>query len=82
MNVEASANLMIGQDTLVLETMHVTVNLPLQIGHAPAPVDKKEANGQNNLQTRSGEVAPVADVGKSEALHHLMQVLHVLSGGG
>jgi hypothetical protein len=33
--------------------MNITVNLPLQIGHAPAPVYQKQPNGEDNFQAGS-----------------------------
>ena len=35
-----------------------------------------------DLEAGAGEVAPVADVGEAEALHDLVQVLHVLPRHG
>ena len=43
-----------------------------------SPIDEKERDGEDDLDARPGEVAPVADVGEPEALHDLVQVLHVL----
>ena len=43
-----------------------------------SPIDEKERDGEDDLDARPGEVAPVADVGEAEALHQLVQVLHVL----
>jgi hypothetical protein len=43
----------IGQHTLVQEAMNITVNLPLQIGHSPAPVYQKQSNGEDNFQAGS-----------------------------
>ena len=40
---------MVGQDALVLEAVDVAVDLPLQVWHAPAPVDQEEPDRQNDL---------------------------------
>ena len=45
---------------------------------AHSPIDEKERDGEDDLDAGPGEVAPVADVGEAEALHELVQVLHVL----
>ena len=44
-----------------------------------SPIDEKERDGEDDLDAGPGEVAPVADVGEAEALHELVQVLHVLA---
>ena len=44
-----SSDLMVGQDALVLEAVDVAVDLPLQVRHAPAPVDQEKPDRQNDL---------------------------------
>ena len=73
---------MIGQDAGVRESVHVALDLPFEVGHAPAPVDEEEGDGEHDLERGAGEVGPVADVGEAEALHDLVQVLHVLPRHG
>ncbi len=53
---------MIGQDTFMLQSMNVTINLTFKIWHTPTPIDQEEANGQDDFNASTGQVAPVADV--------------------
>ncbi len=77
---ERISYLVIWQDTGVPQSMDVAINLPFEVGHAPAKVDEEESNAENDLQASAGQVRPVADIGKSEALHDFMQIFHILSG--
>jgi len=45
-----STRLVIGEDAAVRQTVDVTLDLPLEVGHAPQPVDQKERDGEDNLQ--------------------------------
>lgn len=53
---------MIGQDTLVLQSMNVTINFTFKIWHTPTPINQEQANGQDDFQAGAGQVAPVADI--------------------
>ena len=75
---DVPVELVVGQDAGVTEAVDVALDLRVEVGHAPAPVDEEEADGEDDLQAGAGQVAPVADVGEPEALHDLVQVLHVL----
>ena len=35
---------MIGKETGMLESMYITLDLSLQVGHTPTKVDKKKSN--------------------------------------
>ena len=45
---------MIRKNTFVLQSVHIAVDLPLKVRHAPTPVDQEEADGQDDLQTCPG----------------------------
>ena len=45
---------MIGQDAAVSESVDVAVDLTLQIGHSPTPVDQEQGSGQPQLQAGAG----------------------------
>jgi len=52
----------IRQDTLMFQSVNVTVNLSFKVGHTPTPVDQKEANGQDDFNACTRQIAPVADI--------------------
>ena len=58
----------------LLQTMDIAVNISLKIWHAPAPINKEETDGQEDLEDCSGEVAPVAHVAESERLEKMRSV--------
>ena len=47
---DVKVELVVGEHTDVLDAVHVAVDLPLQVGHAPAPVDEEEPDAEENLQ--------------------------------
>ena len=54
--------------------MDIAVNISLKIWHPPAPINKEETDGQEDLEDGSGEVAPVAHVAESERLEKMRSV--------
>jgi hypothetical protein len=48
----ANGHLVVGQHAFVLEAVDVAVDLPLQVGHPPAPVDEEQSDGEDDLQAR------------------------------
>ena len=54
--------------------MNIAVDISLKIWHAPAPINKEETDGQEDLEDGSGEVAPVAHVAESERLEKMRSV--------
>ena len=79
---DVKVELMIRQDATVTQAVDIAVDLPLQIGHPPAPVDEKEGRGQPDLKARAGKVRPEAHVREAERLHELVQIAHILPGHG
>ena len=55
----AESYLMVWQNAFVFQSMHVAVNLPLQVRHPPAPVDQEEANRQDDLKASSEKIPNV-----------------------
>ena len=55
----------------LLQSMNITVNIPLKVRHPPAPVDEEQSDGQEYLQDGPSEVAPVTNVTESERLKNM-----------